>query len=83
MGPVQSSMMNLVGTGAAAILATKKLLDKDEGSGIDEAMAAKARKTAQAKIKAIQANKDISEKARTRRIGKVLDEYQTTIGGKK
>lgn len=76
-------MMNLVGTGAAAILATKKLLDKDEGAGIDEKMAAKARKMAQMKIKAIQANKDLSEKARTRRIGKVIDEYQASIGGKR
>lgn len=52
-------------------------------SGIDAKMAAKARKTAQMKIKAIQSNKEISEKAKTRRIGKVIDEYQSTIGGNK
>lgn len=53
---------------------------EEKDSGIDAKMAAKARKTAQMKIKAIQANKELSEKARTRRIGKVLDEY---IGGNK
>lgn len=49
-------------------------------SGKDIKMAAKARKEAQQKINAIMANKEISNKARTRRIGKVLDEYNK--GGK-
>lgn len=50
-----------------------------QDAGIDAKMAAKARKTAQMKIMAIQANKEISDRARTRRIGKVLDEF---AGGK-
>lgn len=83
----QSSMNQLVGAVTGAALAATKLgekfSEKDKTPGIDAAMAAKARRTAQMKIKAIQANKEISEKAKTRRIGQVIDEYQTTIGGKK
>lgn len=82
---VQSQLLGVGSTIAGAALAATKLLDeKDEkDAGIDAKMAAKARKTAQMKIKAIQANKDLSEKARTRRIGKVIDEYQASIGGKR
>lgn len=53
--------------------------------GIDAKMAAKARKVAQEKINAIYANKELSKKARTQKMGKVIDEYNkaTTVGGKK
>lgn len=52
-------------------------------SGIDAKMALKARKVAKQKINAIYANKELSNKARTRRIGQVMDEYNKTIGGGK
>ena len=82
---IQGAINKLIGTaGAAATLAGKLSVkpesDAKSDSGVDAKMAAKARKTAQQKIKAIQANKEISDKAKTRRIGQVLDEY---IGGKK
>lgn len=86
MGPIQSSLNSLVRSGATAAIAISGADDeKDKDAGIDAKMAAKARRIAQTKIKAIQANKDLSEKARTRRIGKVIDEYQASIaiGGKK
>jgi hypothetical protein len=51
--------------------------------GVDAKMAAKARRIAQQKINAIYANKELSNKARTRRIGKAIDEYNKTIGGGK
>lgn len=86
---IQSSINRLIGTAGAGALAATKISEglKKEGafkadskaSGIDAKMAAKARKTAQQKIKAIQANKALSEKAKTRWIGKVLDE----MGGNK
>lgn len=89
----QSAMQGLAGTiigGAATIAAGAKMLGagnkKPAGSkesGIDMQMAAKARKEAQAKINAIYANKEISNKAKTRRMGKVMDEYNKKIGGKK
>ena len=82
---IQGAINKLIGTAGAAATLAGKLSGKPESdaksdSGVDAKMAAKARKTAQQKIKAIQANKEISDKAKTRRIGQVLDEY---IGGKK
>lgn len=52
-------------------------------SGIDAKMALKARKVAKQKINAIYENKELYNKARTRRIGKDIDEYNKTIGGGK
>lgn len=49
---------------------------KNSKSGKDMKMAEKSRKVYQDKIKAIYSNKELSEKARTRRMGKVLDEYK-------
>lgn len=51
-------------------------------SGIDAKMAAKARKEMQQKINTIYANKELSQKARTRRVGVAIDEYQKRVGGK-
>lgn len=76
------SVLALAGA-AGKVASDLKDAKEDKNSGIDAKMAAKARKTAQMKIKAIQANKEISEKAKTRRIGKVIDEYQATMGGNK
>lgn len=53
---------------------------KAEPSAKDIEMAKKARRETQDKINAIIMNREISAKARTRRIGKVLDEYK---GGSK
>ena len=53
---------------------------EDNSNGIDSKMAQKPRKIAMQKIKTIYNNKQWSQKAMSRRIGKVLDEYQ---GGKK
>lgn len=85
--PIQSAINRLIGTAGAAATLASKLGNKTDAStpntkesGVDAAMAAKARRVAQQKIKTIQANKEISDKAKTRRIGKVLDEY---IGGNK
>lgn len=53
-------------------------------TGIDAKMAAKARQVAQQKINAIYANKELSNKAKTQRIGKVMDEFSDLkAGGKK
>ena len=87
----QSAMQGLAGTivgGAATIAMGAKRLGsgkKPEAkeSSIDMQMAIKARKEAQAKINAIYANKQISNKAKTRRMGKVMDEYNKQTGGKK
>lgn len=87
----QSAMQGLAGTvigGAATIAMGAKRLGAgkpagSKDSGIDMQMAAKARKEAQAKINAIYANKEISNKAKTRRLGKVMDEYSDKMGGKK
>lgn len=89
----QKSINTITGSITGGILAATKIaegLNKDsvkepkiatpKESGKDIKMAAKARKEAQQKISAIVANKEISAKARTRRIGKVLDEYNG--GGK-
>ena len=60
-----------------------KAAQKPSGSsGIDAKMAAKARKQMQEKINAIYANKELSAKARTRRVGVAMDEYQKMLGGK-
>lgn len=89
----QSAMQGLAGTivgGAATIAMGAKRLgaggNKPSGSSdssIDMQMAMKARKEAQAKINAIYANKEISKKAKTRRLGKVMDDYNKQVGGKK
>ena len=84
---IQGAINRLIGTAGAAATLAGKLSDKKPSldpksseSGVDAKMAAKARKVAQQKIKTIQANKEISDMAKTRRIGKVLDEF---MGGKK
>ena len=74
---------SILGAGLAAASLKKEFsekpdLSKSKSSGIDMKMAAKARKEAQAKINAIYANKD-----KTRRLGKVMDEYNKQVGGKK
>lgn len=90
MGVGLSSMQQITGALTGAALAATKIagdLSKDSevekvekvDEGIDAKMATKARRMAQQKINAIYANKEISSKAKTRRIGKVLDE----MGGKK
>ena len=74
---------------AAATLSSKlsdkkpSLDPKSNESGVDAKMAAKARRIAQQKISAIAANKEISAKARSRRIGQAINEYKKTIGGDK
>lgn len=85
---IQGAINRLIGTAGAAAALSEKLgkdakASEPKSSGIDAKMAAKARRVAQQKINAINANKEISAKARTRRIGKVIDEYQSTIGGNK
>ena len=80
--------INKVGAtvGASALAAAKlsggfKDSGKDtEPSAKDLKMAQKARRNAQLKIRAILENKELSQKAMTRRIGKALDEYK---GGNK
>lgn len=79
---------SILGAGLAAASLKKEFsekpdLSKSKSSGIDMKMAAKARKEAQAKINAIYANKEISNKAKTRRLGKVMDEYNKQVGGNK
>ena len=79
---VQAGINRLIGTvGASAVITSKLIADEKDkkASGIDAKKAAKARRTAQQKINAIYSNREISNKARTRRVGKVLDE----MGGKK
>jgi len=86
----QGAMNTITGSITGGILAAAKIsegLDKKSANmnaskeakpkdgGIDLKMAAKARKEAQQKINSILENKEISNKARTRRIGKVLDEF--------
>lgn len=96
MGVGISSMAQLTGTLTGAALAAAKVsgdlskeaeteevkVEKKE-EGIDAKMAARARKIAQQKINAIYANKELSNKARTRRMGVVMDEYNKTLGGSK
>lgn len=85
MGAIQNSLLGVVGSAGAAALVASKLSDKfsEKESGVDMKMAKKARRTAQQKINTINANKELSQKARTRRIGKVIDEYQKQLGGRK
>lgn len=91
----QSSLNAITGTVIGGALAATKLaegLEKDEkepkvnkpkeDSGIDAKMAAKARRNVQVKINAIYANRELSSKAKTRRMGKVIDDYNKEIGGK-
>lgn len=81
--------------GAAAVggkLAGKFSKTSDAGGGEDKNIAASvngelaakkaalARRQLQANINAIYANKELSNKAKTRRLGKLVDEY---AGGKK
>lgn len=85
MGAIQSSINRLIGTAGAAAALSKKLGESDskKESGVDAKMAAKARRVAQQKIKAITSNKEISNKAKTRRVGKAMDEYAKSLGGNK
>lgn len=89
---LQSGINRLIGTAGAAVTLADKLgsdskqptepkASKD--AGIDAKMALKARKVAQQKINAIYENRELSNKARTRRMGQVIDEYSKTIGGNK
>lgn len=78
----QSTINGLIGASAGAISVGNKLLkgsnlsnSKAPTSGKDIQMAAKARREVLNKINAINANKEISSKAKTRRIGKVIDNY--------
>lgn len=89
---LQSGINRLIGTAGAAVTLADKLgsgskqpTEPKAGkeSGVDAKMALKARKVAQQKINAIYANKELSNKARTRRMGQVMDEYNKTIGGTK
>lgn len=84
---IQSAINRLIGTAGAATALAGKFNEKDtkkitntstseKESGVDAQMAKRARMIAQQKIKTIQANKEISDKAKTRRIGKVLDEFR-------
>ena len=90
----QSSLNAITGTVIGSALAATKLAeglgkeDKEpkvnkpkEDNGIDAKMAARARKNVQFKINAIYNNKELSNKAKTRRMGKVIDEYNIEIGG--
>lgn len=92
---VQSSLNAITGSITGGIAAATKIVEglgedekepkinkPKEDNGIDAKMALKARKIAQQKINAIYANKELSNKARTRRMGQVMDEYNKTIGGK-
>lgn len=88
----QGSMNAITGAVTGSIVAATKIaegLNKKEDvkapkadKGIDMKMAAKARKTFQQKANAIYMNKEISNKAKTRRLGAALDEYNKTMGGK-
>ena len=93
MGVGQGSMNAITGGITGGIIAATKIaegLDKKAedakapkaDKGIDAKMAAKARKTFQQKANAIYMNKEISNKAKTRRLGAALDEYNKTMGGK-
>lgn len=86
MGAIQSSLLGLVGTASAAAVSAAKAMETEKEvkeAGVDAKMAAKARKVAQQKINAIYANKELSDKARTRRMGVVMDEYNKALGGSK
>ena len=84
-GPI-GKISATTGAAALALSGAGKKDEKDKQpkdtppSAKEIAMAAKARKNAQLKINAIVQNRELSQKAMTRRIGKVLDEYK---GGKK
>ena len=85
MGAIQGSINSMINTAGVAIGVGKSLGKKPQDSqqaksesqiDVDLKMAQKARKMAQAKINAIYQNKEISKKAMTRRVGKVLDELK-------
>lgn len=89
---LQSGINRLIGTAGAAVTLADKLSSESKQPtelktvkqpGVDAKMALKARKVAQQKINAIYANKELSNKARTRRMGQVMDEYNKAIGGTK
>lgn len=95
---IQGAINRLIGTAGAAVALGKKLGEEDvklaspkapsseqmkSSSGVDAKMAMKARRIAQQKINAISSNMELSNKAKTRRIGVVMDEYSKTIGGNK
>ena len=91
---IQGAINRLIGTAGAAVTIADKLGNKNvkvpsdpsspssEKEGIDAKMALKARRVAQQKINAIYANKELSNKAKTRRMGQIMDEYSKTLGGK-
>ena len=86
MGAIQGNILGLVGTTAAAVVSASKAMEPKEDkkeTGIDAKMAAKARKIAQQKINAIYQNQALSSKAKTRRMGVVMDEYNRILGGEK
>lgn len=82
---IQGAINTLIGTAGAAAALSSKLKDSTSSKkpGIDAKMAAKARKITQQKINTISNNKELSQKAKTRRIGKAMDEYAKSIGGEK
>lgn len=89
MGPIQGMINSAIGSATAAIGAAKlnknfnkksTAVETNTNEGVDVKMAAKARQNVQQKINAIYANKELSSKARTRRVGKIIDEYNK--GGK-
>ena len=88
--PIQSAINRLIGTAGAAATLASKLGNKTDAStpntkesGVDAKMALKARRVVQQKINAIYANKALSGKAMTRRVGQAIDEYSNIIGGNK
>lgn len=93
MGAITNSVHGALGALAAGSALAQHMKNKKiemnkpaattSDTGVDAAMAAKARKVAQQKINAIYSNKELSNKARTRRIGKAIDEFSSTIGGNK
>ncbi len=87
MGAIQNSINSMLGTAAVGAAGIKHIAEESkpeskQDTGIDAKMAAKARKEMQQKINTIYANKDLSQKARTRRVGIAMDEYQKRLGGK-
>lgn len=84
-GAITSAALTAVKIGEASSKkpqAGLKAPKQEKASGIDAKMAAKARKEMQQKINTIYANKELSQKALTRRVGVALDEYTKILGGK-
>lgn len=92
MGAITKSVQGALGALAAGSALVQHLNNKNKENmpkapasdkGVDAKMAARARKVAQQKINAIYANKELSAKAKTRRIGKAIDEFNSVVGGNK